>query len=243
MSPSRRTRRRGLALLVFLSAALLPAMAPTTADALAVPQADPRVSKVPDVVRYRVQSVAAALASNADPSTLSDILVAVDSLGRIDVELHSSQPITGAHTDAIEALGGDVTLSTADIAWPGGTSLPGFHVIKAMVPHTQIDAAAALPWVAALRPTEHTPPDVGAIESDAVLLHDVDDAHATGLTGAGVEVGVMSDGVSNLAASQAAGELPNNVVVTDPGGGDEGTAMLEIVHDMAPGAALRFDAR
>src|SRR5262249_4918338 len=52
---------------------------------------------------------------------------------------------------------------------------------------------------------------------------------------------VISDGVTNLAASQALNELPA-VTVLAVGVGDEGTAMLEIVHDMAPGAALLFHA-
>jgi hypothetical protein len=50
-----------------------------------------------------------------------------------------------------------------------------------------------------------------------------------------------SDGVDSLAASQAAGELPEVDVLADQeGGGDEGTAMLEIMHDVAPGSALGF---
>src|SRR5262249_55129127 len=47
--------------------------------------------------------------------------------------------------------------------------------------------------------------------------------------------------VTNLAASQALNELPA-VTVLAVGAGDEGTAMLEIVHDMAPGAVLLFHA-
>src|SRR5262249_55815470 len=45
-------------------------------------------------------------------------------------------------------------------------------------------------------------------------------------------------------ASQASGDLPGVTVPPDPrcrrGSGDEGTAMLEIVHDLAPGARLLF---
>src|SRR6185503_3217206 len=50
-----------------------------------------------------------------------------------------------------------------------------------------------------------------------------------------------SDGVSSLAASQALGDLgPVTVLPGQGGAGDEGTAMLEIVHDLAPGAQLYF---
>ena len=75
--------------------------------------------------------------------------------------------------------------------------------------------------------------------------HDVD--------GTGISVGVLSDGVDALAAQQATGEVPAGVTVLpgQAGGaislscnrrskGTEGTAMLEIVHDLAPGAELFF---
>jgi Subtilase family len=59
--------------------------------------------------------------------------------------------------------------------------------------------------------------------------------------GTGVKIGVLSDGVANLAASQALGDLgPITVLPGQSGTGDEGTAMLEIVHDLAPGAQLFF---
>jgi subtilisin-like proprotein convertase family protein len=51
----------------------------------------------------------------------------------------------------------------------------------------------------------------------------------------------MSDGVDSLAESQAAGELPAvDVLPGQEGDGDEGTAMLEIIHDIAPNAELGF---
>jgi subtilisin-like proprotein convertase family protein len=63
-----------------------------------------------------------------------------------------------------------------------------------------------------------------------------------GVSGVGITVGVLSDGVDSLAASVASGELPPNVRVLPgaEGVGDEGTAMLEIVHDLAPKANLAF---
>ena len=71
-----------------------------------------------------------------------------------------------------------------------------------------------------------------------------DEARETfGVDGSGIKVGVISDGVDSLAASQLTGDLPNIVQVGDPGSGDEGTAILEIVHDIAPGADLAFHQR
>ena len=60
--------------------------------------------------------------------------------------------------------------------------------------------------------------------------------------GTGIGIGVLSDGIDTLAARQAAGDLPERVTVLpgQAGSGDEGTAMLEIAHDLAPGAELYF---
>lgn len=69
-----------------------------------------------------------------------------------------------------------------------------------------------------------------------------------GIDGTGVRIGVLSDSVRFLAQSQASKNLPLDVTVV-PGqsgmtatssGSGEGTAMLEIIHDLAPGAKLFF---
>jgi subtilisin family serine protease len=67
-------------------------------------------------------------------------------------------------------------------------------------------------------------------------------ARATGFDGTGVKVGVISDGVDHLASI---GDMPAGTGVPAgagcrAGSGDEGTAILEIVHDLAPGATLVF---
>ena len=55
----------------------------------------------------------------------------------------------------------------------------------------------------------------------------------TKVTGVGSELCALNDGVDSLAASQAAGELPAvDVLPNMVGDGDEGTAMLEILHDV-----------
>ena len=53
---------------------------------------------------------------------------------------------------------------------------------------------------------------------------------------------MISDGVRSLADRQASGDVPARVTVLpgEEGEGDEGTALLEIVHDLAPGAELYF---
>ncbi len=65
--------------------------------------------------------------------------------------------------------------------------------------------------------------------------------------GTGVTVGVISDAYNCLggaAADVASGDLPNNVIVLAEGNCngaiDEGRAMMQLIHDIAPGATLLF---
>ena len=82
-------------------------------------------------------------------------------------------------------------------------------------------------------------------QGDAALKADV--ARTTySVTGAGVKVGVISDSYNRLGgapAGVASGDLPVVEVVEESataGNIDEGRAMAEIVHDVAPGAAIAF---
>jgi hypothetical protein len=77
-------------------------------------------------------------------------------------------------------------------------------------------------------------------EGDGILLSD-QVRNKYGLTGNGLKIGIISDGVDHIKDAQKTGDLPTNVnVLSNTHGGDEGTAMLEIVYDIAPGANLYF---
>ena len=69
----------------------------------------------------------------------------------------------------------------------------------------------------------------------------------TGYDGTGVRIGVLSDSYNALggaAAGVASGDLPANVqVIQDAATGtDEGRAMIELIHDIAPGAGKAFSS-
>lgn len=87
-------------------------------------------------------------------------------------------------------------------------------------------------------------PDTGSVLSQGDAAHHGPEARATGLNGAGVKVGVISDsidlgtnGSNGIDMSQASGDLPAHVttLLDDAGGADEGRAMAEIIYDEAPG--------
>ena len=79
------------------------------------------------------------------------------------------------------------------------------------------------------------------IDSTGDKAHKADVVRTFGFTGTGVKIGVLSDGVDPLATMQAAGDLPAvTVLAGQAGSGAEGTAMLQIVYDLAPGAQLFF---
>jgi len=83
--------------------------------------------------------------------------------------------------------------------------------------------------------------------SAGVRTHRVDVARAAlGLTGLGQKICVLSDSVDHLGAAQSSGDILVNVEILPGQSGlgegffGEGTAMLEIVHDLAPDARLGF---
>lgn len=122
---------------------------------------------------------------------------------------------------------------------------PAHGLVEGWIAPAHLRALAAQPGVRSVRPVDVGVPRAGSVTSagdaasGAALARQL-----TGLDGAGVRIGVISDGIDGLAAAQATGDLPAVTVPPDPrcgaGTGNEGTALLEIVHDVAPGADLMF---
>jgi hypothetical protein len=104
----------------------------------------------------------------------------------------------------------------------------------------QLTATLATPIQRALGQQDPITNVINVSEGD--VTHRANLARATfGATGRGIKIGVLSNGVDSLARLQASGDLPNvTVLAGQAGSGDEGSAMLEIVHDLAPNAQLYF---
>ena len=166
--------------------------------------------------------------------------------------------VTPAVLERIRALGVTVV-----------NSVPRYQSIRARLPLTALEPLASLEAVQFIRPADQpiiqevlersagaraavVPDKVDTSEGD--VAHQADVARQTyTVDGTGIGIGVISDGVETLADQQATGDVPARVLVLpgQEGGsfdlacggrtsGTEGTAILEIVHDLAPGAELFF---
>jgi hypothetical protein len=139
----------------------------------------------------------------------------------------------------------------------GGRGLitdPYNAVAEMWLPPAALTALAALPDVGAVTVPHYAvvkrevtdgsnPPNYDTAGSNA--LGAVAFANATGDTGSGISVGVISDGAQNYQTDVTAGYLPDNIWI-DPqdttfgSSGNEGSAMMQIVYDSAPGVRLGF---
>ena len=125
---------------------------------------------------------------------------------------------------------------------------PDLGHAQLLVPPARLRALLALPGIRDVALPSYAISARGAVttEGDTALRFEALRAR-TGLTGDGVRVGVIADGVAGLAGAQASDDLPALAGLQDftgegVDGGAEGTALLEIVHDIAPNAALYFAA-
>jgi hypothetical protein len=135
-------------------------------------------------------------------------------------------------------------------------------VIEGYVPESMLATLAKMPGVSAVHGVHRPVTNVGAVTQQGVGLHRVDQIPQ--YDGTGITVGVLSDSY-NLATTFASGaaltvheaqdivsgDLPGAgnpagntqpvVVLEDATGGlDEGRAMAQLIHDMAPKARLGF---
>lgn len=130
--------------------------------------------------------------------------------------------------DALRGLGAAVRYRFNDqhqIQIPAGQ-------LQALLARLPPGVLARLPWI-------NEPHAV----SQGVALTGAGDMHALSNTGAGITIGVIDLGFAGYTTAQAAGELPTNLTFTDytgtgTGSSNHGNQVAQIVHDMAPGAAL-----
>lgn len=156
--------------------------------------------------------------------------LAISADGRLEVDIDLFAPADLAPVaQRVRELGGAIHFASAQ-----------FRSLRATLGADSIRPVAELTGVR--RIVEARQAFTHGVVSEGDRAHGADTArNLHGLDGRGIKICALSNGVDELVYSQATGELPAvEVLPGQAGGGDEGTAMLEIVHDLAPGAALGF---
>ncbi len=187
------------------------------------------------IADFRVQGITNESAPADVSRRFSSEFLKVDKAGRVQVDIAVSDTSEGG-LDTLRAHGLDIEIVNRE-----------FLRVQGWVPVEKLEDLAGEAVVKRIRPPSYgrsrkgaaRQTRIGSVNSQGDVIHRCDQARAMGFTGAGVKVGVVSDGVDGLAESQSTGNL-GPVEVLNAGSGDEGTAILEIIADCAPGAALAF---
>jgi hypothetical protein len=207
---------------------------------------------------FAARAASGSLAAYAWAGAIGDSQT--DAQGRLIVDVQGA--VTDSLLNQVQAVGGQVTYVSPDAtsmsaAIPaGGLDIVAANpAVRRVSNSVELMVNRMLPIRRKSRPAPTAESIlrrmglsfIGALTSQGYVSHTVNTEIGTqGYTGAGVKVGVLSDTASaaRIAALIATGDLPPNTVVL-PGqdggsGSDEGTAMMEIVFDMAPGTQLYF---
>ncbi len=168
------------------------------------------------------------LPAHAAPLPLASVEIDADGTTLVDIKAE----VTPDLVRRIEDAGGVVV-----------SAHPRSKALRARVPLDVLEEIAVSADVRSIRPAARARlRKINTSQGD--VAHRAAAARAQfGADGSGVMVCAISDSVESLATLQASGDLPSNVFVL-PGqsgsGTSEGTALLEIIHDLAPGANLGF---
>ncbi|MCC7371368.1 MAG: S8 family serine peptidase [Chloroflexi bacterium] len=150
--------------------------------------------------------------------------------GRVRVVVETAAGRPRAAKAAISGVGGKVEAEYATL-------------LQALLPPSGIEQVAAEPAVRYVR----TPaaPQRDAVSGEGVMATNASAWHTAGFTGQGVKVGIIDFGFTGYSARQAAGDLPAALTAVDycgglitAPGGEHGTAVAEVVYEMAPGAQV-----
>ena len=122
------------------------------------------------------------------------------------------------------------------------------HMVSGLFPISGLGDLAGMNNVVSVQPASAMT-RAGLVTSRGDVSMRTDEARDDfGIDGTGVRVGSLSDsydcsGNGSAALDTATGDLPEDVIVLldiDSGCSDEGRAMMQIIHDIAPGASQAF---
>jgi subtilase family protein len=136
---------------------------------------------------------------------------------------------------------GDASALAAEVRRLGGrVEARRGNLVQVRAPATVLGRLSSSPGVVSAEPPLlHVAADLGGQE---LLASGVEGLHASGVTGKGVKIAVIDIGFVGAQAAMNSGDLPSGTqVISRCGPGDttsHGTAVAELVHDMAPDAQL-----
>jgi len=152
---------------------------------------------------------------------------------RVQVVVETNQGAMSDLIQTVDALGGKYQAHYETL-------------LQALVPIEALESLAGRPEVMTIREPRRAipvaPMRAGAVDTEGLEPSNAPAWHGAGYTGVGVRVAVI-DGGFNGYASLLGSDLPASVTAYDwtgsgMGGSEHGTACAEIVHDMAPDAAM-----
>jgi hypothetical protein len=227
-----------IAIVLMLALPVLAQVAPSKAVASQIASIQQVKRDLTPAQKKMDSTLAFATVGQKTPAAISSFASAMSPLskaqsGKIVVDVRGN--VTDALLQQIKKAGGDVIYSS-----------PRWHTVRAAIPLQNMEAVAAQSDVARVSSRVWAHTNVGAVTSQGYVAHRAKQVvEQQGYKGAGVNVGVLSDSATaaEIAALQATGDLPLTSYAL-PGqngsGSNEGTAMMEIVYDMAPGSTPIF---
>ncbi|QQS37024.1 MAG: S8 family serine peptidase [Ignavibacteriales bacterium] len=119
------------------------------------------------------------------------------------------------------------------------------NIVVAWIKISELEILSGDPQVKMIRTVIPPVLNTGSVTTQGDIIHRTSNVRSIfSYNGTGVNIGVVSDGVTNRSSSQGTGDLPADgsglTVLNNSPGGNEGTAILEILHDVVPGSNLFF---
>ncbi len=235
------TRLNFMRLIPMLLASALPFAAHAAPASAAIHKLGKRLAVIVAAVQeHRTQPLMAAALTRELFRQNSPLEARWNAAGQVQVYLHYDRNGSPPDSAELAALGATGILNS-----------PALGVVQAWIPADQLENASTLSGVARVTvpryaftrrsPTITALPRTGSVDTQGdQILGAAQFRSQTGYTGQGMVVGVISDGDSGVSTDQGTGDLPSNIW-NDPNNttwkssGAEGTAMMEIVYDLAPG--------
>lgn len=151
--------------------------------------------------------------------------------GRVLVDIEAKPQGSKALIERLHAVGAEIVHASISRG-----------AVRARIPIGEAEGLAAMPQLRHIR-LGRAPVVSKVNTSEADVAHRVAEARTVfGARGGGVKVGVLSNGLGAFQTLQDSDDLPPGITILpgQEGFGTEGSAMMELIHDLAPDAQLIF---